>query len=104
MIEYKRKYSRYYKNYNDVLKDLYLNSINKLPNGSGFSAFNQVALKNYVNIKKYVVGIQITISKSISKTELNNVNHIIKYAKKAYPNIKIKIRHYEDLDINKQKN
>ena len=86
-IQYKRKYPRYYENYNKILKDLYTLSIATIPNGVAFQAFNQVAIKNKINIKKYIKGIQFNILKSRQKEYIP----IIKYVKSKYPNIKIKI-------------
>lgn len=80
--KYKRKYNRYYKKYDIVLKKLYDNSINAL-NGRAFQIFQQIAIRNTVNLDE-LVGIEF---KHISIIN----NSIINYINKYYPNIMIKI-------------
>lgn len=78
-IEYKRKYKKNYKKYNDVLLKLYNSSISKLPHGRAFQVFNQVAIKNRVKIHKYLAGIQL----------FNPNIKLVKYIKKYYPDVRI---------------
>lgn len=79
--QYKRKYNKYYTKYNSVLKKLYNHSISLL-NGRAFQIFQQVAIKNKINLNE-LVGIEF---KHKSKTD----NIIINYITKYYPNIIIK--------------
>jgi len=78
--EYKRKYPRYYKEYDQVLSKLYKKSINKLPNGKSFQVFQQVAIENKVNIKDKLIGI---------KFKIKPTDKIIKYINIHYPMCKI---------------
>jgi len=79
-FQYKRKYSRYYDKYNQILSKLYNYSINVLPNGKGFQVFQQVAIKNKVNIKDKLIGIQFQSKPS---------DKLIQYIQTNYPNVKI---------------
>jgi hypothetical protein len=79
-LHYKRKYSRYYEKYNQVLTKLYNKSINRLPNGDGLQVFQQVAIKNKVNIIDNLVGIQFKSKPS---------DKLIQYIHTNYPNVKI---------------
>jgi hypothetical protein len=54
---YKRKYNRYTKNYNEILKKLYKYSTNF---GKAYNVFQQVAIKNKINIANYIIGIYIS--------------------------------------------
>jgi len=82
---YKRKYNRYTKNYNEILQKLYKHSTNIL-NGKAYNAFQQVAIKNKINIANYIIGIYISEYKK--NTEIDK---LIYYIEKNYPNILIKI-------------
>lgn len=86
ITEYNRKYNRYTKNYNKILQKLYKYSINVL-NGKSYNAFQQVAVKNKINIANYIIGIYISDYKTIDNTETDK---LIYYLKKNYPNILIK--------------
>jgi hypothetical protein len=84
---YKRKINRYSKNYNKILLDLYNHSL--LPKvfldkskKHIFFQFHQIAILNKVNITKSLIGIHFFIRPS---------EGIIKYIKKYYPNVEIKI-------------
>ena len=85
---YERKYSRYYKKYNDVLKKLFNYSIN-LPGitsyfPDAFIAQQQIAISNKVSLKE-LVGIEF-------KDKNDATQDIVKYINKYYPNVEIKIR------------
>ena len=86
ITEYKRKYNRYTKNYNKILQKLYKYSINVL-NGKSYNAFQQVAVKNKINIANYIIGIYISDYKTIDNRETYK---LIYYLKKNYPNILLK--------------
>ena len=75
---YKRKYNRYYTNYDKVLKKLYDYSISVLPRGYSFQVFQQVAVRNKVNLKELVA---IEFKKNIVSDSI--INYITKY----YPNV-----------------
>jgi hypothetical protein len=76
---YKRKYNRNYLRYNLILKNLYKHSINT--NKDYFHAFQQIAIRNKINLKELVA---IEIKKQyVSK-------NIINYITKNYPNVIIK--------------
>jgi hypothetical protein len=77
--EYKRKYEKNYRLYNNVLKKLYQNSMSKLKNGSAFSAFQQIALKNKINLNE-LVGIYFN-------SDIESNQKLIKYIKKYYSKI-----------------
>ena len=81
---YKRSYDRYYKYINKVLCTLYNNSMSKLKNGKAFQIFQQIAIKNKCNIKKYLVGIDFIYHKPTEK--------ILKYIDKEYDGVKINSR------------
>ncbi len=82
--DYKQKYDRYYKKYNDVLKKIFNRSISILPNAFSFQLFQQIALSNKVSIKE-LVGIEF-------KNKNDATPDIIQYINKYYPNVEIKIR------------
>lgn len=77
---YKRKYPKNYKDYNKVLKDLYNFSISAFL--KFFQAYNQVAVKNKINIKNNLIGIKFNKKPTLE---------LLFFIKKYYPNIKIKI-------------
>ena len=79
-LHYKRKYSRYYDKYDQILSKLYNQSINVLSNGKHFQIFQQVAIKNKVNIKDKLVGIQFQSKPS---------DKLIQYIHTNYPDVKI---------------
>jgi hypothetical protein len=79
-FQYKRKYSRYYDKYNQILSKLYNYSINVLPNSNSFQVFQQVAIKNKVNITDKLIGIQFQSKPS---------NKLIQYIHTNYPDVKI---------------
>lgn len=62
------------------LKQLYLYSVSLSNNG--FYAFNQIAIKDKLNIKEYMVGIEFQYEPTFE---------IIKYLVNNYPDVKIKI-------------
>jgi len=78
--EYKRKYNKYYTKYNTILKKLYDHSISIL-NGFSFTIFQQVAVRNKVNLNE-LVAIEFR-----DKSLITDI--IINYITKYYPNIKI---------------
>jgi hypothetical protein len=80
---YKRKYNRYYKNYNKVLQKLFDQSISYIKNGDAFQIFQQIAVLNKVNLKK-LVAIEFNIISKPNSTLINYLN-------KNYPKIIIKI-------------
>jgi hypothetical protein len=82
-IDYKRKYNGYYNKYNTVLKKLYNYSISKLKNGRAFQIFQQIAVRNKVNLNELVA---IEFNNKILVTD-----SIIKYITKMFPNVEIKI-------------
>jgi hypothetical protein len=75
---YKRKYNRYYTKYNTVLKKLYDFSISLL-NGKAFQVFQQVAVRNKVNLDE-LVAIEFN-DKSLITDSIKN------YINKYYPNV-----------------
>jgi hypothetical protein len=77
--QYKRKYNRYYPKYNFVLQKLYQYSLTVSRN---FQFFQQVAIRNKVNLKELV---------AIEFTEGFENDKIINYISKYYPSIEIKI-------------
>ena len=81
---YKRKYNRYYKKYNDVLKKLLNYSINVLPNAKAFQQFQQIAVLNKVNLKELVC-IEFKHKKDATP-------QIINYINKYYPTVQIIIK------------
>jgi hypothetical protein len=78
--EYKRKYDENYKNYNNVLKKLYKHSISQLENGKAFQIFQQIAIRNKINLDELVA---IEFREEPSKAILNYLN-------KYLPNVIIK--------------
>lgn len=85
--DYKRKINRYSNDYNKILLDLYNHSISRKcvlqKSKCIFFQFHQIAILNRVNINKLLIGINfINIKPSES---------IIKYIKKYYPDIQIKL-------------
>jgi hypothetical protein len=89
--QYKRKYNRYTKNYNEILKKLYNYSTN-ISNGKAYNAFQQITIKNKINIANYIIGIYISEYKSINNTETDK---LINYIEKNYSNILIKRVYYD---------
>ena len=90
----KKKYPKNTKQYERVLKNLYTQSIKRLPGGKYFFVSQQVAIKNKLsgtNFKKNIVGIQFN-NMQPSKTLLN-------YIKKEYPNVLVDIRFVDLKDI-----
>ena len=83
--EYKRKYNRYYSKYDNVLKKLYDHSTPKFE----YFQFNQVAVRNKVNLKELVA---IEFSESFKNDKILN------YISKNYPNIEIKISKPRNMD------
>jgi len=81
--EYKRKYNKNYAKYNTVLRKLYEHSISILKK-KYFNVFQQIAVRNKVNIKE-LVGIEF-----IRKDDNND--KLIKYITEYYPDIIIKVR------------
>jgi len=79
-IRYKKKYKNTNK-YDNVLKKLYKHSIKILPYGKSFQVFQQIAVKNRINMKELVA---IKFNKKPSDSLLN-------YIKKYYPEINSKI-------------
>ena len=82
VLEYKRKYKKYYAGYDKILLKLYENSITKLPYGKAFQIFQQVAINNKVNLNN-LVGIHFN-----SQVPTQS---ILKLIKKNYPRVKIYI-------------
>jgi len=82
-IKYKKKYNKNYTKYNSVLIKLYNYSISVLKKGEAFQVFQQIAVRNKVNLDE-LVAIQF-YNKSCA------TESIIKYITKFYPNIIIKI-------------
>jgi len=82
-IKYKKKYNKNYTKYNSVLTKLYNYSISVLKKGEAFQVFQQIAVRNKVNLDE-LVAIQF-YNKSCA------TESIIKYITKFYPNIIIKI-------------
>lgn len=78
--EYKLKYPQYYKKTKNVLKKLYDKSV--LKNSKSFFIFQQVAIKNKVNLK-YLKCIEFG-----SKVKPSNI--ILKILKKEYPDVEIR--------------
>ena len=76
-----KKYNKHYTKYNTVLKKLYNQSINRLPNRYAFQIFQQIALRNKVSLKE-LVGIEFN-------SDVND--QIINYIRKYYPNVQINI-------------
>ena len=76
---YKLKYSRYQdlKETKRILKKFFKYSVNIFPNGSGFTAFQQVALLNQTNLK-YLKAIKIN---KISERNLKIIKSIIEKQK-----------------------
>ena len=79
---YKRKYNKNYTKYNTVLQKLYEFSISALPRGRAFQVFQQIAIRNKVNLDNLVA---IKFKENIVS------DNVINYIKKYYPNIIIKI-------------
>lgn len=79
--ELKIKYKRYTNNINKILDKFYYF------NDHGF-AYGQIAIKNKINIHKYLVAIQFVDSPTIKF--IQQKNKIINIVKKKYPNILIK--------------
>ena len=79
---YNRKYNKNYKKYNTVLNKLYDFSVSQL-NGNYFNRFQQVAVRNKVNLNK-LVAIEFKDKKFAT-------DKIINYITKYYPNVIIKI-------------
>jgi hypothetical protein len=79
----KKKYNKNYTKYNSVLTKLYNYSISQLKNGEAFQVFQQIAVRNKVNLDKLVA---IHFHNKSFATE-----SIIKYITKFYPTIIIKI-------------
>jgi len=81
----KKKYSRYTKNYNSILKKLYNYSINQLENSKVFYIFQQIAIKNKISINKYLAGIEIKYS--VGKTIDDSNKELLFYINKNYSDI-----------------
>jgi hypothetical protein len=79
---YKKKYNKYYIKDNSVLKKLYKYSISVLPSGYSFQVFQQIAVRNKVNLNNLVA---IEFKKDFV------TNSIINYINKYYPNVIINI-------------
>jgi hypothetical protein len=79
----KKKYNKNYTKYNSVLTKLYNYSISQLKHGEAFQVFQQIAVRNKVNLDE-LVAIQF-YNKSFA------TESIIKYITKFYPTITIKI-------------
>ena len=77
---YKRKYNKYYKEYNSLLKKLYKKSISI--SNKYFQVFQQIAIKNKVNLDE-LVAIEFKKNRIIP-------NNIKNYISKYYPNIIVK--------------
>jgi len=60
-----------YKNYNNVLRKLYKQSISLLENGKAFQVFQQIAIRNKINLDELVA---IEFHDKPSKTILNYLN------------------------------
>ena len=84
-IKYKKKYNKNYTKYNSVLTKLYNYSISVSKKGEPFEVYQQIAVRNKVNLDE-LVAIQF-YNKSFA------TESIIKYITKFYPNITIKIRY-----------
>ena len=82
-IKYKKKYNKNYTKYNSVLTKLYNYSISVLKKGEAFQVFQQIAVRNKVNLDE-LVAIQF-YNKSCA------TESFIKYITKFYPTIIIKI-------------
>ncbi len=82
-FNYKKKYNKNYTKYNSVLTKLYNYSISVLKKGKAFQVFQQIAVRNKVNLDELVA---IHFHNKSFATE-----SIIKYITKFYPNIIIKI-------------
>jgi len=67
--------------YNNILKGLYKQSIKRLLNGKSYQVFQQIAIKNKLNLKKLIA---IKFNKKPSNSLLNYIN-------KNYPEIIIKV-------------
>jgi hypothetical protein len=76
--DYKKKYKQYYKNTKYILTKLFKNSVSKLPKGTTFQAFQQVAIKKQCGLQ-YLRKIKFLRSKPTNK--------IINFLKKNYPNV-----------------
>jgi hypothetical protein len=83
VVLYKRKYNKFYKDYNKVLKELFNFSISVLKNGDAFHVFQQVAVHNKINLNNLIC-IEFN-----NKEDANQ--NIVNYIKKYYPNVEIKI-------------
>jgi hypothetical protein len=81
--KYKKKYNKNYTKYNSVLTKLYNYSISVLKKGEAFQVFQQIAVRNKVNLDELVA---IHFHNKSCATE-----SIIKYITKFYPTIIIKI-------------
>ena len=83
VVLYKRKYNKFYKEYNKVLEKLFNFSISVIENGKAFQSFQQVAVHNKINLNNLIC------------IEFNNkedaTKNIVDYIKKYYPNVEIKI-------------
>jgi hypothetical protein len=80
-----QKYKKNTKNYNYILQKLYEHSTKTLKKGMesyAFIALQQVAIKNKINIKNYIVGIEFKNEKPS--------NEILNIIKNKYPNTQIK--------------
>lgn len=77
---YKRKYNKYYTKYNTVLKKLYDFSVSKL-NGKAFQIFQQVAVRNKVNLDE-LVAIEFNDKSLVTDSIINYINNY-------YPNVTI---------------
>lgn len=70
-----------------ILENLYKNSISRLPRGKAFQIFQQIAISNKVNIKKYLVAVEF---KKCNRSDKKIIMPMIDYLKNKYPSIKIK--------------
>lgn len=81
IVIYRRKYKRFYKNYNRVLENLFNYSISV--SKKSFQAYQQIAVLNKINLDKLIC-IEFNYKDDANK-------NIVRYIKKYYPNVEIKI-------------
>lgn len=82
--EIKKKYQKNTKNISEILDKFYNYNNNVF-------RFGQVAIKNKVNITKYIIGIEFLMESKINDNEKLKISKIINLIQNNYPQVKIKL-------------
>jgi hypothetical protein len=80
---YQKSYPKKYDKCDEILEELYKKSIKVMPKGKSFQVFQQIAIKDKIKFKDYLVGIDFYSKPS---------NKLVKYINKNYPNVEINVK------------